>query len=97
MIANTHPRVCERLVYVRENVVDVFIVTGFDALLRVPAGLVLLDGDLNTDRHRRGGAVNPEGSRCGIVEVSSVLESSSTSDGCSAVIALLVFPSISIE
>jgi len=71
--------------------VDVVPATGLNVLLCFPVSLVLLDSDIDTYSSRRGGGVNLKSAKHGIVEVSSVLGASASSNGCGGVIpALLV-------
>ena len=78
--------------------VDVVYVSGLNVLLGFPVSLVLLDSDIDTYGSRRGGGVNLESAKHGIVEVSSVLGASASSDGCSGIIpALLVLLGVATE
>ena len=70
--------------------VNIISVTSLNVLLCFPVSLVLLDSNINTYSSRRGRGINLEGTEHGIVEVASVLGSSSSSDSCGGIILALI-------
>lgn len=78
--------------------VDIFAATGLNVLLRFPVSLVLLNSDIDTYSSRRGRGIDFESAEHGVVEVASVLGTSTSPDGCGGVVpALLILLSVTAE
>ena len=87
-LTHMKPRRCS--VFVQGEMVKIIPVTGLDVLLCFPVSPVLLDSDINAYSSRRGGGINLEGTEHGIVEVTMVLGSSSSSDSCGGIILAFI-------
>ena len=89
-------KLCKTLVFVQGEMVDIFSVTGLNILLCFPVSLVLLDSDINTYSSRRGRRINPESAEHGIVDVTGILGSTGSSDGCSSIVLALILELIKV-
>ena len=71
--------------------VDIFFTaTGLNVLLRFPVSLILLDSNVNTYSTRRGRGIDPESAEHGVVEVTGILGTSTSSDGCVSIVLALI-------
>ena len=87
------------LVFVQGKVINILFAADLNIPLCVPFSLVLLDSDINTYSSRRGSRMDFEGAEHGVVEVTSVLGRTGSSDSCGGVIPalILVFLGIAAE